>query len=227
METYAGGKEAVFKWSRWLSEHGYFGSRLGSGGNVSMLDRRAQRLFVTPSGRPYRQMRAVDICVLDIDQNLIEGELAPSMETGMHLAVYRRRPDVNAVVHTHQMYASALSLIGKPIPALFDEVVYEIGPTVDVIPYAVSGSRQLAEQAAGLSANGCFCYLIQNHGALSLGTDLPQAVKRAEILEKTAHAYYLALTTGEPISTLPEDAVQHMLTLQAQKAQKAQKGDAL
>jgi L-ribulose-5-phosphate 4-epimerase len=217
MGKYDRGKEAVFKWSRWLWEHGYFGSRLGSGGNVSMLDRKGQRLFVTPSGRPYRQMQPEDICVVDVDLNVIEGERPPSMETRMHMAIYGQRPDVAAVVHTHQIYASALSLIGKPIPALFDEVVYEIGPTVDIIPYAVSGSRQLAEQVAARLANGCFCYLIQNHGALSLGSDLPQAAKRSEILEKTAHAYYLALATGQPVTTLPAEAVQHMLSLRQKK----------
>ena len=210
-------QEAVCKWARWLSDHGYFGSLLGSGGNVSVMDRQAQRLFITPSGRSYRNMQPDDICVVDADLNASASSLTPSMETRMHMAIYTHRPDVDAVVHTHQLFASTLALIAKPIPALFDEVVYEIGPTVDIIPYAVSGSRQLADQVAACLGNHCYCYLIQNHGALSLGKDLPQAVKRAEILEKTAHAYYLALASGLPVSTLPQAAVEHMLSLREKK----------
>jgi len=210
-------KEAVFYWSRWLSEHGYFGSLLGSGGNVSIIDRQAQAIIVTPSGRPYHDLQPDEICVLDLGLNAIEGQRPPSIETRMHLEIYKHRPDVEAVVHTHQMFASTLALIGHSIPPLFDEVVYEIGPTVAIIAYAVSGSRELALKVADRLDNGCFCYIIQNHGALSLGKNLPQAVKRAEILEKTAHAYTLALTTGQPITTLPDEAVEHMLTLRDSK----------
>lgn len=203
----------VWNWSRWLSEHGYFGSLLGSGGNVSIFDRQSKTMIITPSGRPYRELEPEDVCVIDTQSNRVQGKWPPSMESGMHLEIYRCRPDVDAVVHTHQIYASMMSLIDRSIPPLFDEVVYEIGPTVEIIPYAVSGSPELARQVGAILDNGCFCYIIQNHGALSLGQNLHQAVKRAEILEKTANAYYLALTTGQPITTLSDSAVKHMLNL--------------
>jgi ribulose-5-phosphate 4-epimerase/fuculose-1-phosphate aldolase len=135
------------------------------------------------------------------------------MEAGMHIDIYRRRPDVNAVVHTHQLFASVLSILNQPIPALFDEITAEIGPRVEVIPYAVSGSRQLARNVANRLDNHCFCYIIQNHGALNLGRDMATALKNAELLEKVAQAYYYALCTGREISHLPDDAVQHWLTL--------------
>jgi ribulose-5-phosphate 4-epimerase/fuculose-1-phosphate aldolase len=128
----------------------------------------------------------------------------------MHLSVYNNRPDVNAVIHTHPVFASILSIIDKPIPALFDEITFEIGAEVSVIPYAVSGSSDLAQNVIGKLGNHCYCYILQNHGALSLGKDLDQAWKNAELLEKVAQIYYYALATGLKITTLPEDAVEQI-----------------
>jgi ribulose-5-phosphate 4-epimerase/fuculose-1-phosphate aldolase len=158
-------------------------------------------------------MTVEDICVLDMHQQQLGGSRPPSMEAGMHVGIYQQRTDVNAVVHTHQMFASVLAIINRPIPALFDEITAEIGPSVDVIPYALSGSRQLARNVKNRLDNGCFCYIIQNHGALNLGRDLETALKNAELLEKVAQIYYYALCTSRKISQLPEDAVQHWMDL--------------
>ncbi len=145
-----------------------------------------------------------DICVVDFDSDLVDGNHVPSIETGMHIGIYERRPDVGAVVHTHQTYASVFALLNLSIPALFDEVTMAIGGTVDVIPYAKSGSPQLAENVKQAVGNGCNCYTLQNHGALNLGKTLDAAWKNAELLEKSAHVYHCALCTGRPITTLPD-----------------------
>ena len=126
----------------------------------------------------------------------------------MHAGIYQSRSDVGAVVHTHQAYASIFALINLPIPALFDEVALAIGETVDVVPYALSGTPALVEHVKRAVTNGCDCFIIQNHGALILGKTLENAWKHAELLEKTAQAYYHALTTGKPVTTLPEETVQ-------------------
>jgi ribulose-5-phosphate 4-epimerase/fuculose-1-phosphate aldolase len=149
-----------------------------------------------------------EICVVDFDMNRIAGDLAPSIETAMHAGVYRDRPDVGAVVHTHQDFASVFALINQPIPALFDEVALSIGETVDVVPYALSGTPELVENVRRTVANGFNCFVMQNHGALNLGKTLEKAWKNAELLEKTAKAYYHALATGKPVTTLPEETVQ-------------------
>ncbi len=206
-------KKDVLECAKWLSENGYFGGKRGSGGNVSAFVRRDGRMVITPSGRPYGTLGSEDMCVLDVELNRIEGSLAPSIEAGMHAGIYRHRPEVNAVVHTHQVYASVFSIINRPIPALFDEIVYEIGPTVDIIPYAVSGSRKLVEHVTKKLDNGCYCYIIQNHGALSFGADLSQATKNAELLEKVAQVYYYALSTGKKISQLTQSAVHQVLKM--------------
>jgi ribulose-5-phosphate 4-epimerase/fuculose-1-phosphate aldolase len=129
----------------------------------------------------------------------------------MHVGVYLKRPTVNAVVHTHQPYASVFALINKPIPALFDEVTLALGARVEIIPYALSGSAELVANVTKQLANGASCYILQNHGALSLGRNLSQAVLNAETLEKVCQVYYHALCTGEPINRLPESAIQHWL----------------
>jgi len=180
---------------------------MGSGGNVSLRIAGEETCAITPSGIPYHEIIPDDICILDFDQNQIEGAHAPSMESLMHIGIYKRRPDINAIVHTHQEKASLFAVINRPIPALFDEVCMNIGEIVDVVPYALSGSEELAENVAAKMENGCNCYILQNHGALSLGSTIEKACLNAELLEKVAAIYADALFTGENISTLPEETV--------------------
>ncbi|MEA3470355.1 MAG: class II aldolase/adducin family protein [Thermodesulfobacteriota bacterium] len=207
MTEYAEYKNNVVRYTKWLSEHGYFGSVMGSGGNVSVRIEGEKACAITPSGIPYHEIISDDICILDFDQNQREGAHAPSMESLMHISIYKRRPDTNAIVHTHQNKASLFSIINRPIPALFDEVCMNIGEIVDVVPYALSGSQKLAENVAGKLENGCNCYILQNHGALSLGATIEKACLNAELLEKIAAIYADALFTGQEISTLPEETV--------------------
>lgn len=210
-------KQDILKCARWLSEHGYFGCLRGSGGNISVKIQNENVIAITPTSQPYQGLSADDICLVDTDLNSIEGQLAPSIETAMHLGIYRCRSDIRAVIHTHPVFASTLSIINQPIPALFDEIAFEIGDSVEIVPYAISGSSDLAQNVVGKLDNHCFCYLIQNHGALSLGKDLDQAWKNAELLEKVAQVYYYALTTGRKITTLPKDALARINKLRKTK----------
>ncbi len=178
----------------------------GTGGNVSMLVEGENVIVVTPSQKEYDSITYKDMCVVDFDLNVVEDNgCKPSVETSLHLTVYKNRPDVSAVIHTHQMYASIFSLINHPIPALFDEVASTIGPQVDIVPYALSGSPQLAENVRSMLGNLCNCYIMQNHGALSIGQDLQKAKRNAELLEKCARVYYYALSTGREITLLPQN----------------------
>jgi ribulose-5-phosphate 4-epimerase/fuculose-1-phosphate aldolase len=200
---------------QWLCRHGFFGSLLSAGGNVSVRIPDEPVLVITPSGRPYMELVPADICVMDFALNRIDGHLAPSIETAMHAGIYQARSDVGAVVHTHQAYASIFALTNQPIPALFDEVCLAIGETVDVVPYAFSGTPELVDNVKQTVVNGCHCYIMQNHGALNLGATLDQAWKNAELLEKTAQAYYHALTSGKPVTTLPAATIARVRQLRA------------
>jgi L-fuculose-phosphate aldolase len=213
MAEYEAFKNEVLSSAQWLCDNGFFGAKLGSGGNVSLYMRTENLIVITPSRKPYHKLSINDICVIDPQLNLIEGHLPPSMESAMHAGIYKSRSDVKAVVHTHQMFASVLAVIKQPIPALFDEITYEIGAEVAVIPYALSGSAALVDNVVSVLQNGCRCYIIQNHGALCLGAKLDEAMHNAELLEKTAQAYFYALCSGREISRLPDDAVQKLMRM--------------
>lgn len=178
----------------------------GTGGNVSVRVEGEEMIAVTPSQREYAELKPKDICVVDFEgKPVVDNGLRASIETGMHLSVYRHRPDVNAVVHTHQVYASVFAVTNEPIPAIFDEVSANIGTKIEVVPYGLSGSQQLLENITAKLDTRMNCYLLQNHGALSLGINLAAAKRAAELLEKAAEVYYRALATGKPVTTLPPE----------------------
>jgi L-ribulose-5-phosphate 4-epimerase len=209
MAKYESYQKSVLEASVWLSEEGFFGSHKGTGGNVSVrADETA--LAITPSSVKYQEIKVSDIYVVGFDLSVIEGndKLKPSVETGMHSIIYQKRPDVNAIVHTHQIYGSIFALINTPIPALFDEVAFSLGAMIEVIPYALSGSPELVNNVAGKLSNNANAYIIQNHGILALGKTLDKAILHAELLEKVANIYCLALSTGKQISTLPAEIVE-------------------
>jgi ribulose-5-phosphate 4-epimerase/fuculose-1-phosphate aldolase len=197
-------RENVLRVSQELWREGYFGTKHGSGGNVSALIDGEEAIAVTPSAKNYGELTWEDICVIDFDKNAIEGASDPSVEAGMHLAVYKARADVSAVVHTHQPFASIFAVLNESIPPLFDEVSVAIGPEVAVCPYGLSGSPELLQNVVSKLENRCHCYLLQNHGALSIGPDLDRALYFTEVLEKTARIYYRALSTGMQVDRLPD-----------------------
>lgn len=210
MDPYIKYRQDIIACCQWLCRHGYFGSLLSAGGNVSVRVPDDLVLAITPSGKPYMELQPEQICVVDFDLNPIAGELKPSIETAMHAAIYQCRPDVGAVVHTHQAYASVFSLINQSIPALFDEVALAIGEVVAVVPYAFSGTPELVENVKQAITNGCSCFIMQNHGALNLGRTLEDAWKNAELLEKAAQVCYHAMSTGQQVTTLPEETIRYV-----------------
>ena len=211
-------KTQVLECSRWLSENGFFGTLRGTGGNISVRVPGEDLLVVTPSTRRYDTMKPEDICVVDFDLKAADGgKLKPSMETPMHIAIYRNRQDVNAVVHTHQIYGSVFALINTPIPALFDEAASSIGNLVEVVPYGLSGSGQLLENVVSKLSNRANCYIMQNHGVLALGIDLARAKRNAELLEKCARVYCYALGTGREVTVIPENIQEILRKLMTMK----------
>jgi L-ribulose-5-phosphate 4-epimerase len=186
--------------ARQLTKKGYL---MATGGNLSVRISGQSGLAITPSNYDYMKMLSEDICVLDFELNVLEGQLKPSVESGMHAAIYQARPDVNAVVHTHQVYASALTLIRMPIPALFDEQTRFLGRSVNIIPYAPSGTGMLANTISRHVRDHNNAYMMQNHGALVFGHDMERAVHNVEILEKCSLAYLIALCTDRKITKIP------------------------
>jgi len=190
-----------------------------TGGNLSVRIPSQQALAITPSNYDYYKMVAEDICVLDFELNPLSGSRTPSVESAMHAEIYKVRPDVNAILHTHQVYPSTLALIGEPIPALFDEQARFLGRSVEIIPYAPSGTGMLAKKVAKHVSNHNNAFIMANHGALLLGDDMDRAVDNAAILEKCSLAYLLTLCTDKKSSRLPL-AVRELAFAKLRKDQK-------
>lgn len=222
MRQFETAKQQIIETAHELVHKGYL---MATGGNLSLRIPKQDVFAVTPSNYDYMKMTADDVCVLDFDLNMLDGHLKPSVESAMHGAVYQARADVNAIVHTHQVYTSALTLIKAPIPALFDEQARFLGKSVDIIPYAPSGTGMLAKTVAKHVKNHNNAFMMQNHGALVFGHDMERAVHNVEILEKCALAYLLAICTERKISKIPL-AVREIAFAKLRKDQKkVEKGE--
>ncbi|MBN2389207.1 MAG: class II aldolase/adducin family protein [Anaerolineae bacterium] len=193
-------KQRLVDTVRLLIKKDYF---KGTGGNLSVRVKEHQAFAITPSNYDYLKMSPADVCVLDWQMNVLEGTLKPSIESSMHAAVYQVRADTNIIIHSHQVYASTLALIDAPIPALFDEQVRFLGRSVEIIPYAPSGTGFLKKNVQSKARNGHNAYILKNHGVLVLGTDAERAVHNLELLEKCALAYLLALCTERKVTCIP------------------------
>ncbi|MBE2221423.1 MAG: class II aldolase/adducin family protein [Anaerolineae bacterium] len=203
MSHYQPFKQQVLDTCQELTHQGYL---IGTGGNVSIRIEGEEALAITPSSRDYLGLTLDDICVYAFDKTPLEGELTPSIETGMHTAVYQNRPDVNAVIHTHQPTASVFTIINTPIPALFDEQVTQLGDCVEIVPYGMSGSPDLAGNLAARLDNQCNAYLLQNHGIICMGVSMDVAKTNIKVLEKCAQVYQAALATGKEITYLSKES---------------------
>ena len=200
-------KEQVLALARRMAARGLVS---GTSGNVSVrieVKGKTGLIAVTPTSFPYDTMSPDDIQVVSFEGVTVEGTLKPSMETRLHLGIYRARPNVNAVIHTHSVYASAVAVTGQSIPPITEEQVIYLGGEIACAPYAPSGTEELAR--AALEALGDRSgVLLRNHGAIGTGKDPAAAFTACELLEKCAQVYLLALSAGtaEP---LPEATVAH------------------
>jgi L-fuculose-phosphate aldolase len=169
----------------------------GTGGNLSCMDRDDNIVAISPSGIDYDDMLPEDVVVLSMTGEIIDGTLKPSSETGIHLGLYRKRPDVSAVIHTHSPYAVTMACLDMEIPAVHYLVGFS-GTKVPLAPYATFGTEELAENVS--RAIGKFnAVLMANHGLVTVGADLLRAFCVAEEIEFVARIYYQAKTIGKPV----------------------------
>jgi L-fuculose-phosphate aldolase len=149
---------------------------------------------ITPSGRGYEKLTAEDIIVVNIADLSYEGEVKPSSEMAMHAAIYRQRPDVNFIVHTHQRFASAISVLGETLDVekIDASAAVVTGAEVPTAEYAVSSSKPLADEVekAVIAFPKCNAVLMRGHGVACMGTDDTSAFQIAETLERVAETRY-------------------------------------
>jgi ribulose-5-phosphate 4-epimerase/fuculose-1-phosphate aldolase len=177
-------------------------------GNISMRVTGSPNLVaLTPRDRAYDTMLDEDIVIVDLDGTIVEGALQPTSETPMHLGIYRARPDVKGIVHTHSPAAMAMAILGRRLPAVLGGLVSAAGGAIDVAPYAKSASHEMDELTLPLLEERSVCFL-RNHGLLAIGSTVEQAYNAASVVEGAADAYLRALPYN-PVE-LPDDEVERI-----------------
>jgi L-fuculose-phosphate aldolase len=183
------------------------GLAVGTAGNISLRLKDPggrELLAITPSGRYYDSLKVDDIVVVDFAGQKVEGELKASIETIMHIEVHKARKKVNAVVHAHPVFCSAIAVARLDIPPLIDEQVIYIGGEIKVAQYAFPGTPELAKSV--VSALGPRnAVILANHGVLSVGRDMREALTICELAEEMAKIYVSALSMGK-VNQLPAEA---------------------
>ena len=175
-----------------------------TGGNVSGRDPETGLVVIKPSGVKYPDLQPEHLIVLDVDGKIVEGNLSPSSDTASHLYIYRQRPDVNGVVHTHSPYATAFAAIGKPIPVYLTAIADEFGGPIPCGGFALIGSEAIG-QVVVESIGSSPAVLLKNHGVFTIGKNAESAVKAAVMVEDVARAVWLALQLGQPDEIPAED----------------------
>ncbi len=166
----------------------------GTWGNISVrLDE--DIMAITPSGRNYLSLQTADIILVDRTGEVRSGVLPPSSELPLHLAVYQARRDVQSIVHTHSVFASSCAVAHKAIAPIIEDLLQVVGGSVDVAPYALPGTAELARNAVeALGRKNAV--LLANHGVLGCGTTLSEALLCCELVEKAAQIYIYAQSLG-------------------------------
>ena len=179
-------------------------------GNISFRDKETGLVYLTPGAMLYDTIVEDDVVVCRLDGTIVEGERKPTIETEMHLSVYRNREDVNAIIHTHPIYSMVYAAQGKDIPLIIDEAAQILGDVCRCADYALPGSAELAEncvKALGERSNSC---LIHSHGAVCVSGDMDGAFKTAKVLEVTAQIYYMIEATGGKPAGISDENIKAM-----------------
>jgi L-ribulose-5-phosphate 4-epimerase len=180
-----------------------YGLVVMTSGNVSGRDPETGYVVIKPSGYSYDQLKPSDMLVVDLDGNLIEGQLNPSVDTETHLYVYRHRPDVGGIVHTHSTYCSTFAALGQPIPPCLTAISM-LGGEIPLGKFVPIGGKEIGEEIVA-SIGKSLAIIMQNHGVFTIGKDAQQATKMAIEVEEIAKITYLALLRGEPKILSEED----------------------
>lgn len=167
-------------------------------GNLSLRDPETGLVYLTPSAMPYHTIVGEDVAVMDPTGNMLAGQRKPTIEKELHLALYRARPEINAIIHTHPVHSQVFAVLRRPIPPIIDEAAQVLGGTVRVADYALPGTRELAENVCAVMDGRVRACLMANHGAVCVGESMEQAFKVCAVLEMTAEIYQRALLLGQP-----------------------------
>ncbi len=194
-------REQVCELNRELPRHGLVA---WTSGNVSARDPDTGWVVIKPSGVRYEALRPEQMAVVDLDGRCVAGDLKPSSDTASHVYIYRRRPDVNGIVHTHSCYATAFAALGRPIPVYLTAIADEFGGPIPCGGFALIGGEEIGRVVVE-GIGGSPAILLKNHGVFTVGPTAVDAVKAAVMVEDVARTAWLALQLGRPDEIAPAD----------------------
>lgn len=175
-----------------------------TGGNVSARDAETGFVVIKASGIRYEEMRSEHMVVVDLNGEIIDGKYKPSSDTASHLYIYKHRPDVGGVVHTHSAYATAFAAAGRSVPCVLTAIADEFGGAIPCGGFALIGDEAIGKVVIESIGNSP-AVLLKNHGVFTIGKDAKSAVKAAVMTEDNAKTVWLAMQIGTPDEIPPED----------------------
>ncbi|MBN1137294.1 MAG: L-ribulose-5-phosphate 4-epimerase [Anaerolineae bacterium] len=174
-------------------------------GNVSARDPETDLVVIKPSGVRYKDLRPEQMVVVNLQGQVVEGDLKPSSDMTSHLYIYCHRPDVGGVVHTHSPYATAFAAVGRPIPVVLTAIADEFGGPIPCGGFALIGDESIGKVVVD-SIGDSPAVLLKNHGVFTIGNTAEAAVKAAVMTEDNARTVWLALQLGVP-NEIPAEEV--------------------
>lgn len=177
-------------------------------GNLSVRDPESGYVAIKPSGVKFPDLTPESMVIIDLDGNKIDGNLSPSSDSTSHLYIYRSRPDVNGIVHTHSAYASAFATLGEPIPVYLTAQADEFGGPIPCGGLALIGGKQIGKIVVE-SIGDSSAVLLKNHGVFTIGPTGEAALKSAVMVEDIARTTWLAKQIGTP-EEIPQEMVEKL-----------------
>ncbi len=174
-------------------------------GNISARDPETGFVVIKPSGVKYEDLRPEHMVITNLEGDVIEGDLKFSSDTASHLYIYRHRPDVNGVVHTHSRYATAFAANNMEIPCYLTAQGDEFGGPIPCGGFALIGGEEIG-QVVIESIGSSPAVLLKNHGVFTVGKNAESALKAAVMVEDVAATAWMALQIGQP-DVIPQDLV--------------------
>ena len=210
-------KEDVAAATRLFWEKGLTPGR--DAGDISVRDVETGLIYICPRPKPnvlripnWGMIKAEHMVVVNMEGTVVEDSgLLPTVEAPMHLAIYRARPDVNAIVHSHAIWSSAFAVTGKNIPLILAEQSLRLGGEVVCAAYGKVGSEEIAKNIVAALGKNKMAALMQNHGAVALGVTLEEAFIASDFLEKGAQVAILGGTLGQLIVRKPDEILDESL----------------
>jgi len=175
-------------------------------GNASGIDRKRGLVVIKPSGMDYDKMRPADMVATDLEGRKIKGKWKPSVDLPDHLYVYRHRPEMGGIIHTHSNYATSFALLGRSIPVYLTALADEFGEEIPCAPYVDNRADHIGQAIIQYMGKKAPAILLAQHGAFAWGPTPRDALKAAVMLEDVAKTVHLALLLGQP-TPLPEEEI--------------------